>query len=465
MRAAGQEVRVDASEAVTVGTPLWIAGTASFDIGEQTLHVNLYINGRLAASVAQAMAIPSPYAISQPFFVGTEATGTPGSYTMTGRLTGQLLAATVRDYAADEAYLTSSVPFDGGPYFGLPDYHDYPLSEGLMPMDQRIMDNPSTVRRRFFVPYVDDEFVPQGTATHVSDEASLVYLSYYHLTRSGMTGQRRSMIAEMDAETGHVRRTFRLMGELGFSHAGGIAYVDGAIYVSSAGTLERYPLPLYDPDASPYIDLEADASGTISVYGRASFVSAHRDTLWVGDWRTVEPGGAVPLRLPARRRRQAAAAATRRSSRSRAASRGSTSSIHAARRTSSSRGTGTRAGGGRDPPRAARALARWVEPAIDSTITVPYGIEDLSFFPDGSLWTNSESSADYYQRGSAPGPSFYPFVYRLPAEAVLGDHVATGHAERPDIGEVRLDGGAEPVSRPDDADRSTSRAPASPGSA
>jgi len=442
--AGGQDVRVDAPVDVALGAPLWAAGTASFDIGEQTLHVALYVNGRLAASVAQPMSVPSPYVITQPIFVGTEATGTPASPTMEGSLTGLLLAATVRDYVADAAYLTSSVPLDGGPYFGLPDYHDYPLDAGLMPMDQRILENPTPTRRRFFVPYVDDEFVPQGTATHVSDDAALVYIAYYHLTRSGVTGQRRSMIAEIDSETGHVRRTFRLMGELGFSHAGGIAYVNDAIYVSSSSTLERYPLPPYDADASPYIDLAADASGTISVYGRASFVSAHRDTLWVGDWRPSnteapylyayplgadgKPTGAEPSIFALPRSVQGVDLFEARGetylffSRNRSQARGEANILRVKR----------------------GALQRWTEPAIDSTITTAYGIEDLSFFPDGSLWTNSESSADRYQRGSDAWTAFYPFVYSLPAEAVLGATIVTADEERPERGEVRLDAAPNP---------------------
>lgn len=440
--AGGQEVRVDASEEVAVGSPLWAAGTASFDIGEQTLHVRLYVNGRLAGAADQPMAVPSPYSIAQPFFVGTEATGAPGNYTMEGRLSGMLLAATVRDYVAHESYLTSSVPFDGGPYFGLPDYHDYPLTEGILPMDQRIQDNQSQVQRRFYVPFVDDEFVPQGTATHVSGDTSLVYISYYHLTRSGVTGQRRSIVAEIDAETGYVRRAFRLTGELEFSHAGGVAYVDGALYVSSSGTLERYPLPAYDPEASPYVDLEADASGTISVFGRASFVSAHRDTLWVGDWRTSsqeapylyayplgadgKPSGGDPAVYALPRSVQGVDLFEV----------GGETYVFFSRNRSQARGEA-------EILRVRRgALQRWTEPVIDSTITVAYGIEDLSFFPDGSLWTNSESSADYYQRSSNAWTAYYPFLYSLPAQAVLGVSVPTRGEGGPEVGEVSI--GAAP---------------------
>lgn len=246
----------------------------------------------------------------------------------------------------------------------------------------------------------------------------------------------------MDAETGHVRRTFRLMGELEFSHAGGIAYVDGAIYVSSSSTLERYPLPPYDPDASPYVDLAADPTGTISVYGRASFVSAFRDTLWVGDWRPSgteapylygyplgadgRPSGGDPAIYALPRSVQGVDLFDVEGqtyvffSRNRSQSRGEAEILRVRR----------------------EALQRWSEPEIDSTITVPYGIEDLSFFPDGTLWTNSESGADYYQRSSSAWPVFYPFVYSLPSEAVLGVSFGTRRADEPAGGRVRL--GAAP---------------------
>ena len=435
--AGGQDVRVDGPASVAAGASVWVAATAEFDVPTQTLRLALYQDGRLTATSATPLQVPSPYVIARPFFVGTEATGTAASYTLAGRLSGQLLGAVVRDYVAAEDYLTSSVPDDGSAYFGLPDYHDYGLSSSEQPMDLRIRSNPSEVQRRFFVPYVNDEFVPQGTATHVetTDGAAtpLVYLSYYHLTRSGLTGQRRSLITEIDAETGHVRRTFRLMGTLGFSHAGGIAYAQGAIYVSSSSTLERYPLPPYDPDGPRYFDLEADPAGTISVYGRASFVSAHRDTLWVGDWRTnsheapylygyplAEDGrpvsGATPTVYALPRSVQGVDMFEV----------GGQTYVFFSRNRSLSRGEAEILRVRRE------ALARWVEPAIDSTITVPYGIEDLSFFPDGSLWTNSESSADYYQRSSSGAWGvFYPFVYSLPAEAVFGEALATDRAEGP----------------------------------
>lgn len=449
--AAGQTFRVDATTSVTPGATVWIAATAHFDVGAQQLILTLYVDGRVSATTSIATAIPSPYRIVRPFFVGTEATGTPEAFTVEGRFSGQLFAATVRDYVAEEAYLNSSVPHDGSAYFGLPDFHDYDLSTTHTPMDLRIRSNQSAYRHRFYVPYVNDEFVPQGTATRVDvvdgDTTALVYLSYYHLTRSGQTGQRRSIVAEMDAATGQVRRTFRLMGVLEFSHAGGIAYVDDALYVSSSSRLERYPLPPYDPEADRYLDLEADASGTITVYGRASFVSEHDDTLWVGDWRTAsqnapylygyplaEDGrpvrGAQPVIYALPRNVQGVDFFVHRGQ----------TYVFMSRNVSMARGEAAIL----RVPR--QNLRRWSEPEADSTILVPYGIEDLSFFPDGTLWTNSESGTDYYQRGSDAWTVFYPFVYSLPARTVFGEEVVTTTTEPPSVPgrALRLDAAPNP---------------------
>ena len=433
VHAGGQDLRVDAPTPLSLGTTAWIAATLAFDTGAQALTVTLYLNGQTAASSTLGLSIPSPFVIPRPFFVATEATGTPESYTLAGTFSGQLLAATVRDYVAPEAYLTSSAPLDGSAYLGLPAFHDYAMDDGRLSMDLRIRSNQSETRHQFFVPYVNDEFVPQGTATHIeatgTSSTPLVYLSYYHLTRSGLTGQRRSIVAEMDASTGHVRRVFRLMGDLEFSHAGGIAHVNDAIYVSSSSTLERYPLPPYEgPEADRYIDLPPDPSGTISVLGRASFVSEHRDTLWVGDWRTSTQNAPYLYGYPLDADGRAIG--------------GTPAVIYAlprsvqgvdffehqgktlvfmARNRSQSRGEA-------EILRVPRErLARWTEPTPDSTITVPYGIEDLSFFPDGTLWTNSESSADYYQRSSSAWSVFYPFVYSLPSEAVFGSVVTASN--------------------------------------
>lgn len=421
-----QTYRVETDVAIQESSAAWIAGTISYFNRVATLR--LYLNGVEMSSGTFPVDIPSPYVIAAPFMVGSSAAGAADAPTLTGAFTGQVFAATVREYVPDSRYLNSGVPLDGGPYFGLPDYHDYSLDTFHIPMDQRIQTEPVTIKHRYFLPYANDEYIPQGVATNVEemdgDSVPLVYVAYYHRTRSGAIENQRSIVVEIDSRTGHVRRTFSLMGELGYSHVGGIAFSHGALYVSSVGTLESYPVPAYSgPEAERYVNLEPDAARSIRTPAKASYVSAHRDTLWVGDWRTssdVEPflyahaldSAGVPESQPARvfalpRNIQGVDLFDFQGDTWVVLSRNKSSSAAELLRYRLS------------------ALQRHVVASPDSSITMPHGIEDLSFFPDGTLWTNSESGTDYYQRRTNPWTSFYPFVYSVPAEVVFGAGATT----------------------------------------
>jgi hypothetical protein len=425
--------RLDAKTSVEVDENAWVAATIMYWQGALTLR--LFVDGALHADLVEELSIPSPYSISRPVMVGSSATGSPESPTLTGTFTGQLFAALIRGYAATDEYLNSGIPHDGGAYFGLPSYHDYPLDEQRLPADLRIQSSPVDIQQRFFLPYANDLYIPQGTATRIEEvdgeEIPFVYISYYHRTRKGTIGLQHSIIVEMNARTGLVRRTFRLMGQLAYSHAGGVAYSHNALYISSAGVLERYPLPEWDPsNPEKYLDLEADSDGTIQTPSKASFVSAFRDTLWVGDYRTSsdtapflfahaidENGRPDPdpvYRFPLPRR------------------------IQGVDLIESPRGTVVVLSRNRNSTSAellryrldALSTTRIVSP--DSVVIMPHGIEDLSFLPDGTLWTNSESGTDYYQRKSSGAwSSFYPFVYSIPAVSILGSSVSTRQDENP----------------------------------
>ena len=108
----------------------------------------------------------------------------------------------MRDYAAKDAYLASSIPQDGSPYFGLPAFHDYDLTTFHVPMDEQIDPSPAPLRHRFFLPFVNDNYVPQGTATRFDvtggDTTAFVYVAYYHMTRSGRAETLPSVVAEID---------------------------------------------------------------------------------------------------------------------------------------------------------------------------------------------------------------------------------------------------------------------------
>ena len=425
--------RLEAERPVEVDKNAWVAVTIMYWQG--TLTLRLFVDGIQNAELVESLSVPSPYTFSHPVMVGSSATGDADNPTLTGTFTGQLFAAVIKGYVASEEYLKSGIPHDGGAYFGLPAYHDYPLTAQRLPADLRIQSSPVEIQDRFFLPYANDLFIPQGTATRVDvsegEEVPFVYVSYYHRTRQGTIGLQNSIVVEMSARTGLVRRTFRLMGQLAYSHAGGVAYSHDALYISSEGVLERYPLPEWD-SSNPvkYVDLEADLNGTIRTPSKASFVSAFRDTLWVGDYRTSSdtapflfahaldengrPNPEPAYRFPLPRNIQGVDLFE--------APQGTIVVLSRNRSSSTAELLRYRLD----------ALSTTSVVSPDSVVIMPHGIEDLSFLPDGSLWTNSESGTDYYQRKSSGGwTSFYPFVYSIPASSILGKSVCTSRDEHP----------------------------------
>ncbi len=424
----GTAYRIAGSKEVVTGQDVWIAATASYTfVG--TLILRIYRDGELDAEESISATIASPYVISQPFFVGTQAEGAEDTLNLTGSITGLLFAAIVRDYVAHPLYLSTSPPFDGSAYFGIPAFHDYGLGSFSLPMDQRIDLYSTPIVQRIFLPHVNDAFIPQGTAV-LSDEAGharLVYVSYYHRTRANQLATRHSIVVEIDVAQSRVRRTFRLNGQLKTAHVGGLALVDQAIYVASQGLLERYLLPPYDEAGSRYIDLLPDQSGTQAVQSKASFVSSFQDTLWVGDYRRdgetppylygypldgagLIVRGASPVIYPIPRYIQGVDFYAV----------GHRVYVFMARNRNSRQAEVLRFNRSDFSPD--------TDPVWEASITFPHGIEDLAFSTNGTLWTNSESGTDYYQRTAGWG-TFYPFIYSVALPDILL-HVGTTETDQ-----------------------------------
>ena len=414
----GVSYRITGSQEVLTDQDVWIAATAEYTFSN-ALILSIFRDGRLEAERSYPATVPTPYVISRPFFVGTEATGPADAPSLAGTLTGLLYAAVVRDYVAHPLYLATMPPFDGSTYFGIPAFHDYELERFELPMDQRIDAYATPIVQRFFLPYANDSFIPQGTAVRSdeSGQAEFVYVSYYHRTRANRLATRRSIVVEIDAVQGRVRRTFRLNGRLATAHVGGVALVGEALYVASEGILERYPVPRYDGIDGKYVNLMPDADGTKNVLSRASFVSHFQDTLWVGDYRTAsqeqpylygyrldEAGliapSAPPVIYPIPRRIQGV-------------------DFHVAEGTVYVFMARNRNSREAEVLRFRRAdLRPGGVPAWEASLTFPHGIEDLAFAKDGTLWTNSESGTDYYQH-AARWSTFFPFVYGVSVEELL----------------------------------------------
>lgn len=434
---AGIVYRIVGSEEVLTGQDVWIAATAEYTFSN-SLILRIYRDGKLEAEESMPATIASPYVIPRTFFVGTEATGTENAPSLKGTINGLLFAAVVRDYVAHPLYLTTSAPFDGSAYFGMPAFHDYEIGGFSLPMDQRIDSYSTPVIHRFFLPHVNDAFIPQGTAV-LSDEAGqakLVYVSYYHRTRTNRLATKRSIVVEIDVDKSRVRRTFRLNGRLKTAHVGGVAIVGEAIYVASEGMVERYRIPRYEETGSRYVDLLPDTDGSRAVLSKASFVSSFRDTLWVGDYRTASQQqpylygypldgaglivqGASPVRFPIPRRIQGTDFHAV----------GNTVYVFMARNRNSREA---------EVLRFKRSdLRSDTTPVWEASITFPHGIEDLAFSPDGTLWTNSESGTDFYQR-AAGWSTFYPFVYGVTISELLV-HVGSTLPGQVALSDLRLE--------------------------
>ena len=358
---------------------------------------------------------------------------------------GELYAAILRNYIPVNAYRSAGGPADGSAYMGLVAYHDYPPNGSEESMDMRISDNLTPITRTIFVPYLNDEFIPQGVTNSYEDEdfadsTGMIYISLYHKTVDGTTRLKRSIIVEIDPENGKVRRCFRLTGQMKTGHNGGIAFKNNAIYVATGSQVEVYPLPQFTGSGTEkYQDLATDYSNLYTVQSKASFITYYSDTIWVGDYRTSSDSNkpylyGYPLddagriltsevpkiyRLPYNTQGVAWRI------------------IHGKRYLFISK-TGMS-----DGSRIYRCkysdLSKFAEPVIDTSFTVPSGGEDISFNAKGELINVSESGAKYFQKKSSPWNTFYPFIFTI-SEEVLSENIDEDENEIPIlINEVLVD--------------------------
>ena len=401
----------------------WLS--ASVNYSGSSIELHLYVNGRRVAETEESVVFTDKFTLTGPFFIGTKVTGDAPNIEMQSGFAGNLFGAVAKVYVAPERYLNTPAAFDGSGYFGLPMYHDYPIGSTSLPADIRISASETELGQSVFVPYTNDFYILQGIAGRhetIGDEAiSMVYMSAYHRLRDGSIETQNSIAVEMDATRDlMVRRCFRLAGVLKTAHVGGVAYGYNALYVASRGLVERYPLPAYQDGDDKYIDLLPDPAGAIDVLGSASFVSMENDTLWVGDFRWPEEGqgylygypmmgngfpvsGQPPRIYALPKRVQGVDFFTFQGQRFCFMSLSGSSTVSELLRV-----------------RAEDLRANQIAP-IDTTFILPRGGEDLAFFPDGTLWSGSESGSDHFQKRPSPWAQFFPFIYSIPPQVLFGD--------------------------------------------
>jgi hypothetical protein len=331
---------------------------------------------------------------------------------------GEIYALNIKNYFSDNQYNSAFIPFDGSAYFGIPKNHDYEVGSSNDNVDQRIFFNPTEVNNAVFVPYQNDDFIPQGVTNSFEDNQldpasdGMVYISLYHKPQTGQTGLIKSIIVELNPLNNHkVRRCFRLNGYLRTAHNGGIAFKNNKIYVSSIYKIEAYEIPPYENGSEKYIDLYSDSENLYSVDCQSSFVTYFNDTLWVGEYRTSTESIPYLLGYPM------SESGTVLTSQDPAVYRLPRRSQGVAWRILEEKKYLyiSQSNGGSNYGKIYRCLRSGLsigeEPVIDTVFNIPSGAEDLSFNQYGDLLTVSESGANYFHDSWA---IFYPFYYSIP---------------------------------------------------
>lgn len=360
--------------------------------------------------------------------VGAEPqNGAPEGHYFSGRIYG----AAVANYAMDLNYLQSKVMRDGSRYFGSGSYHDYlDAREGMDWRMQKMFssypDVNTVVTERFYVPLMNDNYVPQGMATNGKDT---VYMSMYWMDTDGNKGAYASVVTESSVD-GRLKRVYQLRrsnNTIFTGHVGGLAYWNDYLYVPNGATIMRYNIasvsgPEFDGEtfANPRhdsypirSDVSYDRSSTMSPNTGISYMSASVDydgtpILWVGQFdaseikymfgfRILSNGGisTTPLytfRLPIVRVQGVY--------------------CHQANRDTMrfymSRSYGNNASFIYD---VTYNKTSQFHQSIVQRFRGPAGLEDIAML-GSELWCVSESGARYYQkRSSSPWTDLYPFVF------------------------------------------------------
>ena len=343
------------------------------------------------------------------------------------QFSGEMYAVNLKSYIPENTYLTTHIPGDGSAYFGIVNYHDYPLNSGIKPIDLRITSNPTPVIKTIFVPYLNDEFIPQGITNSHEDEDyqnadSMIYISMYHKTVAGDIRTKRSIIVEIDpGKNCKVRRCFQLRGAQQANHNGGIAFKNGYIYVASSGHIERYQLPDYEgEDSEKYQELTSTYSNLFQVQSKASFMTYFQDSVWVGDYRRA--GEATPYLYGYPLNDQGAVLTTVTPKRYRLPlqTQGVAWKIFDGEKYLFISTSGGDAGSKISRCHFTK-LSRTAIPEPDTVFNIPAGGEDLSFDVQGNLLNVSESGAKYFQKRSSPWKTFYPFIFIISEDELFRD--------------------------------------------
>ncbi|MGC9363686.1 MAG: T9SS type A sorting domain-containing protein [Fidelibacterota bacterium] len=385
------------------------------EVLQDTLYQSLWINGQISSQNRDYLLSGTGFVILRsPFQLG----GVLSSDSAAQAFSGEIHAATLTNVLS-QYELSAYLPYDGSRFSGIPYYWDYDHWKSYT-------ISPTPVGALIFVPYVHDDFVPQGLTNSFEDPDfsgdGMIFISMYNKTINNVIGLKRSIVVEMDPGNHFaVRRCFRLRGQLQYSHNGGIAYKNNRIYIAGSGYIEAYQIPVYDGEGdAKYQDLYPMSSGLYDVEGSTSFTTIFNDTLWVGDFREEDQSNPYLRGYPLDS--NGAIGGTPKYYRLPLQTQGCTWGIYAGRTylftSISSGGTNNSLLHRFDR----NELSVYAVPEPDRTLEFPSGAEDISFDGDGDLWCVSESGAKYYQlRDSYPWRQFFPFIYEIKNSVLFSD--------------------------------------------
>ncbi len=385
------------------------------EVLQDTLYQSLWINGQISSQNRDYLLSGTGFVILRsPFQLG----GARRSDSAAQAFSGEIHAATLTNVLS-QYELSAYLPYDGSRFSGIPYYWDYDHWKSYT-------ISPTPVGALIFVPYVHDDFVPQGLTNSFEDPDfsgdGMIFISMYNKTINNVIGLKRSIIVENDPENHFVvRRCFRLRGQLQYSHNGGIAYKNNRIYIAGSGYIEAYQVPAYDSEGEArYQDLYPISSGLYDVEGSTSFTTFFNDTLWVGDFREEDQNNPYLRGYPLDS--NGAVGGTPKYYRLPLQTQGCTWGVYAGKTylftSISSGGTNNSLLHRFDRD----DLSAYAVPEPDRTLEFPSGAEDISFDGDGDLWCVSESGAKYYQlRDSYPWRQFFPFIYEIKNSVLFSD--------------------------------------------
>ncbi|MGM0595670.1 MAG: hypothetical protein ACQES9_01395 [Myxococcota bacterium] len=224
----------------------WVYAHMQVAVIDANLRVRIYRDGYLVTENNFPVLDGLFQSASYPC-VGAEPTDNiPDS----GFFEGMIYSLEIRNWPVAHRLLITPQFRDGGRYLGRPSYHDYLTTthDFYRRLENTLYhsEHPELglVNNQFGIPYLNDNYLPQGFAVH--PETGNLFMAYYYKDTDGNNpGNYPSLIVEGNPDSAEIVRVLRLYHSSGSEftyHMGGIAVAGNNLYVASAGKIFRFSL-------------------------------------------------------------------------------------------------------------------------------------------------------------------------------------------------------------------------------